>query len=63
MTNWTVEELLDLDANFVRVDGVRVVKLSEIREGVYLALRMSRCSLGTYFMVLTYLHDRGYDVR
>ena len=61
MTNWTAEELLDLDANFVRVDGVRAVKLREIREGVYRALRMPGCSLGTYFMVLTYLHDRGYE--
>lgn len=63
MTKWTAEELLDLDANFVRVDGIRAVKLREIREDVYRALRMPGCSLGTHFAVLTYLHDKGYDVR
>ena len=63
MKNWTAEELLDLDANYVRVDGGRAVKLREIREGVYRALRMPGCSLGTYFYVLTYLHEKGYEVR
>lgn len=63
MINWTAEELLDLDANYVRVDGVRAVKLREIREGVYRALRMPGCSLGTYFYVLTYLQEEGYEVR
>lgn len=63
MKNWTAEELLDLNANYVRVDGIRAVKLREIREGVYRALRMPGCSLGTYFYVLTYLHEKGYEVR
>ena len=63
MKNWTAEELLDLDANYVRVDGIRAVKLREIREGVYRAPRMPGCSLDTYFYVLTYLHEKGYEVR
>lgn len=63
INNWTAEELLDLNANYVRVNGIRAVKLREIREGVYRTLRMPGCSLGTYFAVLTWLHEKGYDVR
>lgn len=42
-TPWTAEELLDLDANYVSVNGVRAVKLCEIRDGVYRAIRMPGC--------------------
>lgn len=62
-THWTAEELLDLDANYVRVNGVRAVKLREIRDGVYRAIRMPGCSIGDYFRVLSWARDKGYDVR
>jgi len=61
-TPWTAEELLDLDANYIRVNDVRAVKLREIRDGVYRAIRMPGCSLGDYFRVLSWAHDKGYDV-
>ena len=61
-TPWTVEELLDLDANYIRVNDVRAVKLREIRDGVYRAIRMPGCSLGDYFVALTWALEKGYNV-
>lgn len=61
-TPWTAEELLDLDAKYIRVNGVRAVKLREIRDGVYRAIRMPGCSIGDYFRVLSWALDNGYDV-
>lgn len=63
MRTFDVEEILDLDANYVCVDGKRKVKLRENYNGTYRAIQLTGCSLGDYFAILAYLLDRGIDAR
>lgn len=63
MRTFDAEEILDLEANYVCVDGKRKVKLRENYNGTYLAFQLTGCSLGDYFAVLSYLLDKEINVR
>lgn len=52
-----------MDGRMVSVNGRHAVKLSEIRPGTCRAYRMPGCSLGDYFMVLSWLLDKDIVVK
>lgn len=55
--------LEDMDGRMVSVNGRHAVKLSEIRPGTCRAYRMPGCSLGDYFMVLSWPLDKDIVVK
>ena len=57
------EILESMEGRMVSINGRHAVKICEDRCGVWRAYRLPGCSLGDYFAALTFLQEKGYDVR
>lgn len=55
-------EILDVDNCVVRDEGGNELAVLRVRRGVVNVERTPFCGLGTYFCILSYLMDLGFDV-
>lgn len=57
------DEIIDLDGCIVRDEnGTMLAKVDYDGRG-YRVLKATACSVGTYFYILSYLRDLGFEVR